>query len=81
MPQNDILVTCQFFSMDRSNVIIRLQVALLFETIYMQLYHTWILLANKHVRMPTTKNTFPVEQSFLCLCSDSKSFHSMGIFI
>ena len=81
MLQNDILVTCQFVSMDPLNIIIRLQVPLLFETIYMQLYHTWILLANKHVTMPTTKKTFPAEQPFLCLCSGSKSFHSMGIFI
>ena len=64
--------------MDPINAIIRLQVVLLFETIYMQLNHTWILLTNKYVTMPTTKRTFTVEQPFLCLCSASKSFHSMG---
>ena len=72
MLQNDILVTCQFVSMDPLNVIIRLQVALLFEIIYMQLYHTWIVLANKHVTMPTTKTTFTVEHPFF-LCSGGKS--------
>ena len=79
--KNDTLVTCRFVSMDPLNVIIRLQVALLFETIYMQLYHTWIFLVSEYITMPTTKRTFTVEQPFLCLCSGSKSFDSMGIFI
>ena len=60
--------------MDSLNVIIRLQESLLFETIYMHLYHTRILLANKHVTMPTTKKELLLLSSFSCVFAVAVNF-------
>ena len=66
--------------MDPINLILRLQVALLFERICIHL-HLIIRLANEHVTMPTTTRTFTAKQPFLCFCSTSNSFYSMGIVL